>query len=89
MSPRSVPRPVSAAVLREVEFATATAGASFAAAKDGGEVTYPPPLWQGTKARNTKAVVTTQDLNSFQHFWLINEDKKLLMVAIPKVSSNT
>ena len=44
----------------------------------------PPPLWQ--ERPTSKVVVTQEDLKSFQHFWAVNEDKKLLMVAIPKAS---
>lgn len=52
--------------------------------EESGEKDTPPPIWQVEKPRE-KAVVTKQDLKSFQHFWLANEEHKLLMVAIPKV----
>lgn len=45
---------------------------------------FPPPIWQVEKPRE-KAVVTKDDLKGFEHFWLANEEHKLLMVAIPKV----
>ncbi|CAN0153409.1 unnamed protein product [Scytosiphon promiscuus] len=45
----------------------------------------PPPLWQDAKPEE-KAVVTQLDLRNFQHFWLANVEKKVLMVAIPKVA---
>lgn len=44
----------------------------------------PPPLWQDVKPKK-RAVVTKMDMRRFQHFWLANVEKKLLMVAIPKV----
>lgn len=45
--------------------------------------TPPPPVWQETKPTK-RAVVTEEDVRGFQHFWLANVEKKLLMVAIPK-----
>lgn len=44
----------------------------------------PPPIWR-EHMPSKKAVVTQRDIGNFQHFWLVNEEKKLLMVAIPKV----
>lgn len=50
------------------------------------EVKNHPPLWQEQKP-STKAVVTKEDFKTFQHFWLANEEKRLLVIAIPKVRS--
>ncbi|CBN76839.1 conserved unknown protein [Ectocarpus siliculosus] len=76
----------------------AAAGASYSARRSPGEgggadegllsalpPPPPPPLWQEVKPKQ-KAVVTQEDLNSFQHFWLANVEHKVLMVAIPKVA---
>lgn len=54
----------------------------------GGEALEPPPppVWQEARP-DEDAVVTEADLQGFQHFWLANEEHKLLMVAIPKVGA--
>lgn len=47
---------------------------------------YPPPVWRRKEDRpKRRATVTDKDLKAFQHFWLANEEHKLLIVAIPKV----
>lgn len=51
--------------------------------KAGGSLP-PPPLWQDVKPKE-RVEVTRLDMREFQHFWLANVEKKLLMVAIPKV----
>eukprot|EP00903_Cladosiphon_okamuranus_P006646 g6489.t1 len=78
--------------------AAATAGAAHLArlsspggrgggdgAEGGGSAGVPPPLWQESKPRD-RPVVTEEDMKTFQHFWVANVEKKLLMVAIPKVA---
>ncbi|CAN0332810.1 unnamed protein product [Ectocarpus sp. 12 AP-2014] len=91
------PLPLPAVPEEEAARASAAAGASFFARRspdggggtDGGLLSAlpppPPPLWQEVKPEH-KAVVTQEDLNSFQHFWLANVEHKVLMVAIPKVA---
>lgn len=72
--------------------AAATAGAAHLASRSsspgGGDGAAagggaPPPLWQESKPRD-RPVVTAADMKAFQHFWVANVEKKLLMVAIPK-----
>ncbi|CAB1097062.1 unnamed protein product [Ectocarpus sp. CCAP 1310/34] len=90
--------PLPLPAVREEEAARAAqgAGASYSARRspDGGggadesllsALPPPPPLWQEVKPEQ-KAVVTQNDLDSFQHFWLANVEHKVLMVAIPKVA---
>ncbi|CAM9794616.1 unnamed protein product [Pylaiella littoralis] len=45
----------------------------------------PPPFWR-TRKPEKEAVVTESDRRQFQHFWLASVEKKLLVVAIPKVA---
>lgn len=89
------PLPLPAVPEEDAARAAAAAGASYAARRspDGGgggadegllSALPPPPLWQEVKPEQ-KAVVTQEDLNYFQHFWLANVEHKVLMVAIPKV----
>lgn len=52
--------------------------------KGSDELAMYPPLWQEHKSL-PKAVVTEADLKTFQHFWLANAEKKILVTAIPKV----
>lgn len=64
----------------------ATSGLSLLSkAADSGDIAVAAPLlWQDQKP-DGKAVVTKDDFKAFQHFWLANVEKKLLVVAIPKV----
>ena len=80
---------------QQAAHAAATAGAAHLALRsspggggdgeDGGSAGgVPPPLWQESKPKQ-RPVVTATDMKAFQHFWIANVEKKLLMVAIPKV----
>lgn len=88
-SPLQLPPPPAQQAAR----AAATAGAAYSAHQqrppgrddgaDGDSVGVPPPLWQESKPK-IKPVVTPLDMKAFQHHWLANVEKKLLMLAIPK-----
>lgn len=99
-SPRKIPYPTQPEVVRQLRALDAKAGAPPVAevskrkgAREQGagrqqwerDPTVPPPIWQ--KRPKKEVVVTREDMDRFQHFWLANEKYKLVMLAIPKVST--
>lgn len=94
-SPSRLPPPTR----QQVALRRDTSGASYAsrhperpvAGEEGQEGrgsagVVPAPLWPERIGREEdKAVVLAADRKGFAHFWLVNVEKKLLVVAIPKV----
>lgn len=100
MSPRQLPPPTQQQVAVALTAAGAGYGSNGVSvsptppsgAKEAGDDQQeegsppppPPPVWQ-TRRPAEKAVVTEADRKGFAHFWLANVEKRLLVVAIPKV----